>query len=77
MIEMTFLKELMLIRQASQKSVILVAIDTFQIKSLNLKHMYVTDNLLKMHMNLSNIFILIIKMSIITVLLLELVKPKL
>ena len=43
MTELTFLKELILIRQANQKSVIIVTIDIFKIKGLNFNHMYVID----------------------------------
>ena len=37
--ELTFLKELMLTIQANQKSLIFVAIDIFQVKSLIFNHM--------------------------------------
>ena len=43
MIELTFLKELILIKQVHQKSAIFVTIGIFLKKGLNFKHMYVID----------------------------------
>ena len=43
MIELTFLKELMLIKQANQKSAIFVTIGTFHIKALSFNQMSVMD----------------------------------
>ena len=43
MIELTFLKELMVIRQVNQKSVIFVTIGIFEIKDLSFSHMYAID----------------------------------
>ena len=43
MIELTFLKELMLISQANQKSVIFVTIGIFKIKDVRLNHMDAKD----------------------------------
>ena len=43
MIELTFLKELMLIRQANQKTMIRATIDIFVINDLSFKHMYQKD----------------------------------
>ena len=40
MIELMFLKELILVKQVPQKSVIFVTTGIFKIKGLNLKHMY-------------------------------------
>ena len=40
MIELTLLKELILIKQMYQNSVIFVTIDIFKIKSLNFNHMF-------------------------------------
>ena len=42
-IELMFLKELMLIRQANQKIAIFVTIGIFQIKGFGFKHMYAID----------------------------------
>ena len=42
-IELTFLKELMLIRQANQKSVVFVAIAIFYIKYLSFNQMSAMD----------------------------------
>ena len=42
-IELTFLKELMLIKQANQKSAIFVTIAVFQIKTLNFNKMSAID----------------------------------
>ena len=46
MIESTFLKKLMLVRQANEKSVIFAAIGIVQIMGLNFKHMHAIDALL-------------------------------
>ena len=46
MMELTFLNELMLIRQANQKSTIFVTIDIFQIKDLSFHHIYATDTII-------------------------------
>ena len=46
MIELKFLKNLMLIRQVNQKSAIFVIIGIFQIKGLSIKHMYVIDSMI-------------------------------
>ena len=43
MIEFTFLKELVLIRQANQKSAIFVTTGIFQRKALSFQHMYEID----------------------------------
>ena len=43
MIELTFLKELMLIRQANQKSAIFVTIGIFKVKSLSFNYIYAID----------------------------------
>ena len=43
MIELTFLNELMLMRQANQKNAILVTIHVFQIKDLNFNQMSTMD----------------------------------
>ena len=43
MIELTFLKRLMLIRQANEKTVICVTIDIFVINDLRFKHMSPED----------------------------------
>ena len=43
MIELMFLKELMLIRQANQKIAIFVTIGIFQIKGFVFKHMCAID----------------------------------
>ena len=43
MIELMFLKELTLIRQVNQKSVIFVNINIFWMKALNFKYMYAID----------------------------------
>ena len=43
MIEFTFLKESILIKEVHQKSAISVTIGIFEIKSLNFKHMYAID----------------------------------
>ena len=43
MIELTFLKELMLIRQAHQKSVIFVTSDIFLKKGLSFNQMFAKD----------------------------------
>ena len=43
MIELMFLKELMLIRQTNQKSAIFVTIGIFQIKGLSFNHVYAVD----------------------------------
>ena len=40
MIESTFLKELVLIRQVNQENVIFVIIGAFEIKDLSFNHMY-------------------------------------
>ena len=60
MIELTFLKELMLKRQANQKSVIFVTIGIFQIKSLRFYQMSAMGKKM-MSMNLSDIPTLNIK----------------
>ena len=43
MIELTFLKELVLIRQANHKSEIFVTIGIFYIKDLSFNHIYAID----------------------------------
>ena len=43
MIEITFLKKLMLIKQVHQNSVIFVTIGIFQTKGLRFNHMYSID----------------------------------
>ena len=43
MIELMFLKELMLITQANQKIAIFVTIGIFQIRGLGFKHMHAID----------------------------------
>ena len=43
MIELMFLKELMLIRRTNQKSAIFVTIGISQIKGLSFKHVYAVD----------------------------------
>ena len=43
MIELTFLKKLILIRQANQNSAVFVTIGTFEIKDLSFNHMYSID----------------------------------
>ena len=43
MIEMLFLKELMLIRQPKQRIAIFVSIDIFSIKGLSFNHIYAID----------------------------------
>ena len=61
---LTFLKELILIRQANQKSAIFFTIGNFYIKGLSFSHMYATDainDLLMMSMNVRDIAILNIK----------------
>ena len=61
---LTFLKELILRRQANQKSAIFFTIGSFYIKGLSFSHMYATDainDLLMMSMNLRDIAILNIK----------------
>ena len=60
MIELTFLKELMLKRQANQKSVIFVTIGIFQIKGLRFYQMSAMGKKM-MSMNLSDIPTLNIK----------------
>ena len=65
MIELTFLKELMLVQQANQKSVIFATIGIFQIKALSFNQMSANRyrDSLTMSINLSNIAILNIKGS--------------
>ena len=60
MIELAFLKELMLIQQANQKSVIFATIGIFQIKALSFNQISANrcHDLLMMSKNLSNIAIL-------------------
>ena len=60
MIELTFLKELMLAKEMNQKSVIFVTIGIFEIKVLSFKRMFATvvNDLLAMSINLNDIAIL-------------------
>ena len=76
MIEVTFLKELMLIRQVNQKSAIFVTIVFFLNKEFKFRPnvWYRCHDLLMMSRNLSGITILNIKVLIITVLLTGLAK---
>ena len=60
LVELTFLKELMLIRQANQRSVTFATIGSFQKKALNQSQIVCNrcHDLLTMSMNLSNITVL-------------------
>ena len=60
MIELTFLKQLMLTKEMNQKSVIFVTIGIFEIKVLSFKRMFATvvNDLLAMSINLNDIAIL-------------------